>query len=369
MRAVAVELDRLVRASRCGRGRRPPSRARRRSARGPRRSAISAAKIPPRIAPWSRMWRTRVRVSTPVIAGTPQSASQSSQPPSASAASSPFLRLAHDHRARLDAVGLHRRRADAVVADQRVGEGDDLAGVAGVGDRLLIAGHRGVEDDLAGGLGRRPPQSSPSKRVPSSSSTYPLALGVHLTERLHLLERVGARSRRAARRAPSRRWSARAPARSIFASPSSRLASVREPTASAATWTSTSSSSRSSTVWLTQTWVSIPQTSAWSRPPRSKPSASAAEKRIFSSGCDSVRQVLGDLGDGVPEPLRVLLGDDDRDPDRRCALDQRRGRPRRPRRSPAAPCETPPGRRSRPARPAPGRASRHATPIAKRRCR
>ena len=54
---------------------------------------------------------------------------------------------------------------DAVVADQRVGEDDDLAGVGGVGDRLLVAGHRGVEDDLAGDRlagGRR---GTPSKRV------------------------------------------------------------------------------------------------------------------------------------------------------------------------------------------------------------
>ena len=54
-------------------------------------SAISAGKIPPRIAPRSRMWRTSARVSTPPIPGTPQSASQSSQPPSALATSSPFL--------------------------------------------------------------------------------------------------------------------------------------------------------------------------------------------------------------------------------------------------------------------------------------
>ena len=53
-------------------------------------AGVAASKIPPRIAPWSRMWRTRVRVSTPVIAGTPQPTSQSSQPPSASAASSPL---------------------------------------------------------------------------------------------------------------------------------------------------------------------------------------------------------------------------------------------------------------------------------------
>ena len=43
---------------------------------------------PPRMAPLSRMWRTRARVSTPDSAGIPQSASQVSQPPSACGASS-----------------------------------------------------------------------------------------------------------------------------------------------------------------------------------------------------------------------------------------------------------------------------------------
>ena len=38
---------------------------------------------------------------------------------------------------------------DAVVADQRIGHADDLAGVARVGQDLLIAGHRGVKDHLA----------------------------------------------------------------------------------------------------------------------------------------------------------------------------------------------------------------------------
>ena len=51
-------------------------------------SETAAEKTPPRMAPSSRMWRTRARVSTPVIAVTPQSRSQSSQPPSAVAASS-----------------------------------------------------------------------------------------------------------------------------------------------------------------------------------------------------------------------------------------------------------------------------------------
>ncbi len=37
-------------------------------------------KIPPRIAPSERMWRTSARVSTPVIPGTSCAASQLSQP-------------------------------------------------------------------------------------------------------------------------------------------------------------------------------------------------------------------------------------------------------------------------------------------------
>ncbi len=54
-------------------------------------SDIAPGKTPPRIAPASRMWRTSSRVSTPVIAGIPQSASQSSQPRSAVGASSPLF--------------------------------------------------------------------------------------------------------------------------------------------------------------------------------------------------------------------------------------------------------------------------------------
>ena len=60
------------------------------------------------------------------------------------------LGVAHDDPAGVDGFRLHRRPADPVVADQRVGEDDDLARVGGVGDGLLVAGHRGVEDDLAG---------------------------------------------------------------------------------------------------------------------------------------------------------------------------------------------------------------------------
>jgi hypothetical protein len=54
----------------------------------PSDSGVESAKMPPRIEPLSRMWRTSARVSTPLIAGTPQSLSQVSQPDSACGASS-----------------------------------------------------------------------------------------------------------------------------------------------------------------------------------------------------------------------------------------------------------------------------------------
>ncbi len=40
-------------------------------------------------------------------------------------------------------------RIGADIADMREGEGDDLTGIGGIGHDLLIAGHRGVEADLA----------------------------------------------------------------------------------------------------------------------------------------------------------------------------------------------------------------------------
>ena len=51
-------------------------------------SETAAGNTPPGIEPRSRMWRTSARVSRSVIAGTPQSRSQVSQPPSAPGASS-----------------------------------------------------------------------------------------------------------------------------------------------------------------------------------------------------------------------------------------------------------------------------------------
>jgi len=42
-------------------------------------------------------------------------------------------------------------RGDAVVADERVGHGDDLAAVRGVGEDLLVTGHGGIEAGFTGG--------------------------------------------------------------------------------------------------------------------------------------------------------------------------------------------------------------------------
>ena len=56
--------------------------------------------------------------------------------------------------------------ARAVVADVRLGHHHDLAAVGGVGEDLLVAGHRGVEHHLAeAGARGRPPRPSKTRAV------------------------------------------------------------------------------------------------------------------------------------------------------------------------------------------------------------
>src|SRR5690606_34651361 len=57
--------------------------------------------------------------------------------------------VAHDHPPAVDPGCLVVERVGPVVADVRIGEGDDLARVGRIGDHLLVAGQHGVEDDLA----------------------------------------------------------------------------------------------------------------------------------------------------------------------------------------------------------------------------
>ncbi len=63
--------------------------------------------------------------------------------------------LPHDEAANLDATRLDIAVIDAVVADKRVGQDEDLAGVGRIGQHLLIAGHAGAEHDLTIGMPRR----------------------------------------------------------------------------------------------------------------------------------------------------------------------------------------------------------------------
>ena len=57
-------------------------------------------------------------------------------------------RRRHVHRLDVFVVG-------ADIADMREGEGDELPGIGGIGEDLLVAGHRGVEADFADGVAFR----------------------------------------------------------------------------------------------------------------------------------------------------------------------------------------------------------------------
>ena len=63
-----------------------------------------------------------------------------------------FAHLAHDEAGDPALARLVVVKVDAVVADERVGHGNDLTVVGRVGQDLLIAGHAGVEYDLADAL-------------------------------------------------------------------------------------------------------------------------------------------------------------------------------------------------------------------------
>jgi hypothetical protein len=64
-------------------------------------------------------------------------------------------RLPHHDSLGLYALRLMAARVDAVVADQGIGEAEDLRDVARIGRGLLVAGHRGREARLTGGDSRR----------------------------------------------------------------------------------------------------------------------------------------------------------------------------------------------------------------------
>src|SRR5262249_49142351 len=68
-----------------------------------------------------------------------------------------------------EAARRRRRRLDVLVigadvADMREGEGDDLPGIRGVSQDLLVSGDRGVEADFTDRLPRRAKPSPPKNR-------------------------------------------------------------------------------------------------------------------------------------------------------------------------------------------------------------
>ena len=85
----------------------------------------------------------------------------------------PVVRGLRDRAVDDDAAGARPRRhvqaldvflVGADIADMREGEGDDLPGIGGVGEDLLVARHRGVEADLADRVsGRRRARSLPER--------------------------------------------------------------------------------------------------------------------------------------------------------------------------------------------------------------
>ncbi len=54
----------------------------------------------------------------------------------------------------LDPPGFHIFKINPVVADKRVGHGDNLAGIRRIGKNFLVTGHGSVEDYLSPGLAR-----------------------------------------------------------------------------------------------------------------------------------------------------------------------------------------------------------------------
>ena len=95
-----------------------------------------------RIAPSSRSRRTSARVSTSSSA-TIALRREPGRPRRPGAA--------HHDALRPDPLGLEQALVDAVVADERRGEGEHLARIARVGDGLLVAGRSGREAGLARG--------------------------------------------------------------------------------------------------------------------------------------------------------------------------------------------------------------------------
>ena len=74
-------------------------------------------------------------------------------------------RIGHDERPQPRPDRLVLVGQPAVVADERVGHDDDLAGIGGVGADLLVAGLAGVDDEVAAGGDRGPERDAGEDRA------------------------------------------------------------------------------------------------------------------------------------------------------------------------------------------------------------
>ena len=177
----------------------PPSAARLGARDGRRVGPSSPGPVMmPRRLPFARRCRARARVSTPAIAGMPSSrrsgASWRASSRTAAVAFATTRPRSHGPR-RLVVV-----REPAVVADQRIGHDDDLAGVRGVGADLLVAGLARVDDEVAAGGDRRAERDARGRpcrpRAPAAPGRGRRSGGRR--------RRVGARQRRMGRRSVGR---------------------------------------------------------------------------------------------------------------------------------------------------------------------
>ena len=66
----------------------------------------------------------------------------------------PIAHVAHDQAAAEDTARLGIVVVDAVIAYVGIRHRDDLPGIGGIAQNLLVAAHRGVEDDFSEGLAR-----------------------------------------------------------------------------------------------------------------------------------------------------------------------------------------------------------------------
>ena len=128
-------------------------------------SALSAVAMHPPCAPRSRRIRVSFRVSMPAIATVSPSTQELLERMARAPARVQERQVADDEARGVDGVGLEVLGRDAGIADVRVGQRDDLAGIGRVGQDLLVARHRRVEHDFAGRDAGRPDGNAPKHRA------------------------------------------------------------------------------------------------------------------------------------------------------------------------------------------------------------